>query len=98
MVFWSLPYLVLRRIFQLIVVPGRGERAGETEIPALRHQVAVLRRPVNRPDLHDGDRVLLAALPRLLPRPSRSVFFVTPATLQRWHRNLMPASRPIRAM
>ena len=75
--FWSLLYLVLRRIFQLIVLPGRGERARETGILALRHQVAVLRRQVNRPDLNDGDRVALAALPRLLPRPSRSVFFVT---------------------
>ena len=78
--FWSLLYLVLRRIFQLIVLLGRGERAKEIEILALRHQVAVLRRQVNRPDLNDGDRVLLAALSRLLPRPSWSVFFVTPAT------------------
>ena len=87
--FWSLLYLVLRRIFQLIVLLGRGERAKEIEILALRHQVAVLRRQVNRPDLNDGDRVLLAALSRLLPRPSWSVFFVTPATLLRWHRNLI---------
>jgi hypothetical protein len=99
-VFWSLLCLVLRRIFQLIVLPGRGERAGETGILALRHQVAVLRRQVNRPDLNDGDRVLLAALPRLSPRPSRSVFFVTPPTLLRWHRNLVarkqtyPRKRP----
>ena len=75
--FWSLLYLVLRRIFQLIVLPGRGERARETGILALRHQVAVLRRQVNRPDLNDGDRVALAALPRPLPRPSQSVFFMT---------------------
>jgi hypothetical protein len=99
-VFWSLLYLVLRRIFQLIVLLGRGERAKEIEILALRHQVAVLRRQVNRPDLNDGDRVLLAALSRLLPRPSWSVFFVTPATLLRWHRNLIarkwtyPRKRP----
>ena len=98
--FWSLLYLVLRRIFQLIVLLGRGERAKEIEILALRHQVAVLRRQVNRPDLNDGDRVLLAALSRLLPRPSWSVFFVTPATLLRWHRNLIarkwtyPRKRP----
>ena len=98
--FWSLLYLVLRRIFQLIALLGRGERAKEIEILALRHQVAVLRRQVNRPDLNDGDRVLLAALSRLLPRPSWSVFFVTPATLLRWHRNLVarkwayPRKRP----
>ena len=91
--FWSFLYLILRRIFQLIVLLGRGERAKEIEILALRHQVAVLRRQVNRPDLNDGDRVLLAALSRLLPRPSWSIFFVTPATLLRWHRKLVARKR-----
>ena len=97
---WSLLYLVLCRIFQLLVMLGRGDRAKEIEILALRHQVAVLRRQVNRPDLNDRDRVLLAALSRLLPRPSWNVFFVTPATLLRWHRNLIartwtyPRKRP----
>lgn len=72
----------------------------EIEILALCHQVAVLSRQVNRQDLNDGDRVLLAALSRLLPRPSQNVFFVTPATLLRWHRNLIarkqtyPRKRP----
>ena len=94
--FWSLLYLVLCRIFQLLVLLGRGDRAKEIEILALRHQVAVLRRQVNRPDLNDGDRVLLAALSRLLSRPSWNVFFVTP----RWHRSLItrkwtyPRKRP----
>ena len=46
--FWSLLNLVLRRIFRLIVLLGRGERAKEIEILALRHQVAVLGRQVNR--------------------------------------------------
>jgi putative transposase len=49
-VIWSLLYLVLCRIFQLLVMLGRGDRAKEIEILALRHQVAVLRRQVNRPD------------------------------------------------
>jgi putative transposase len=44
--------------------------------------------------------VLLAALSRLLPRRSWSIFFVTPATLLRWHRDLVarkwtyPRKRP----
>jgi hypothetical protein len=59
-----------RSFFQFLVLLGRGHRAKEIEILALRHQGAVLRRQVNRPDLNDGDRVLLAALSRLLPRAS----------------------------
>ena len=55
-------YLLLRRLLHLVVLFGRGDRAKEIEIVVLRHQVAVLRRQVDRPDLNDGDRVLLAAL------------------------------------
>jgi hypothetical protein len=75
---WSVPYLVLGRILQFLILLTRGDRAKEVEILALRHQVAVLRRRVKRPDLGDGDRVLLAALSRLLPRRSWDIFFVTP--------------------
>jgi hypothetical protein len=66
-----------------VVLFGRGGRAKEIEILVLRHQVAVLRRQVDRPDLNDGDRVLLAALSRLLPRTSWKSFLVTQATFLR---------------
>ena len=55
----------------------------------LRHEVAVLRRQVQRPALQPADRALLAGLARLLPRNHRGRFFVHPATLLRWPRELV---------
>ncbi|MGW6009150.1 helix-turn-helix domain-containing protein [Streptomyces sp. NPDC055210] len=66
-----------------------GSAAKDVELLVLQHQLAVLQRHVGRPKLEPGDRVLLAALSRLLPRECWSSFFVTPATLLRWHRELI---------
>jgi hypothetical protein len=80
---------ILRQVLQLLVQGRRGEPAKDVEILVLRHQLAVLRRQVHRPDLEPSDRAVLAALSRLLPRPRRLTFFVTPATLLPWHRDLV---------
>lgn len=85
----SLVYLLLRQILQMLTQLARDGGAKDVELLVLRHQVAVLRRQVHRPDLQPEDRVVLAALSRLLPRPKWSAFFVTPATLLRWHRQLI---------
>lgn len=85
----SFGYLILRQVLQLIILVARGERANAVVVLMLRHQVAVLRRQVHRLDLEPADRVVLAGLSRLLPRVRWAAFFVTPATLLRWQRNLI---------
>jgi putative transposase len=68
---------------------GSPVAALEVENAVLRHQLAVLRRTVERPPLRRRDRVLLAVASTLLPRERWSVFLVTPQTLLRWHRELV---------
>jgi putative transposase len=87
-VYWS-----LRRLLELMVLRRRSEREKEIEIVLLRHQLRVLERQVARPTLTPADRVLLAAFSRVLPRRAwKTSLFVTPATLLRWHRELVARS------
>ncbi len=96
----SFLYVLARRVLALATLRFRSERSKELEILVLRHQVAVLRRQVTRPQLRDADRAFLAAASRLLPRRRWSVFFVRPETLLAWHRRLVarrwtyPARKP----
>ncbi len=66
--FWSFCYLVVRRLLQLVGLRLRSEEFKELEIVVLRHEVAVLRRQVTRPELRPADRIFLAAASRILPR------------------------------
>ncbi len=84
----SLLYLALQRVFQLVLLRCRSREFKELEIVVLRHELAILRRQVGRPELRDADRAFLAAASRLLPRERLSSFLVTPDTLLRWHRRL----------
>jgi putative transposase len=85
----SLVYVLVCRLFELVVLLGRGERSKELEILVLRHELLILRRKVRRPRFTPGDRLLLAALSRMLPRSSWPAFVVRPETLLRWHRRLV---------
>jgi hypothetical protein len=82
-------YRTLCRSIQLLALLARGDAAKDLEILVLRHQLAVLRRQTSRLRLEPGDRALLAAVSRVLPRSRWSCFFVTPDTLLRWHRRLV---------
>ena len=76
-------YRFLASLARLTVRSGRSK---DLEIIVLRHQLGVLRRQVDRPELTDADRSSLGAIAAALPRPSRAGWLVTPDTLLRWHR------------
>ena len=76
-------YRFLASLARLTVRSGRSK---DLEIIVLRHQLAVLRRQIDRPELTDADRSLLGAIAAALARPSRTGWLVTPDTLLRWDR------------
>ena len=71
----SVVYVVACRLFGLVVLLARGERSQELEILVLRHELSILRRQVGRPRFEPQDRLVLAALSRVLPRRSWPVFW-----------------------
>ncbi len=88
----GLLYSVVRSLLELLVLCRKTEATLQIEVLALRHQLRVLERQVRRPRFQPGDRLLLSALSRLLPRPSWRSFLVSPETLLRWHRELVRRS------
>jgi len=86
---WSFAYFAVRNLFTFVWLLARSRRSKELEILVLRHEVAMLRREARPPKLTRADRALLAALSRTLPRAAWAGFPVKPATLLRWHRQLV---------
>jgi hypothetical protein len=69
----------------------------DAEILALRHQVLVLQRQINRPRFTDTDRTILAVLSTAFARSrlSQIMLIVQPKTVIGWHRRLV--ARPARS-
>ena len=78
--------VLYRLLVSLARLAVRSGRSKDLEIIVLRHQLAVLRRQVDRPELTDADRSLLGAIAAALARPSRAGWLVTPDTLLRQQR------------
>jgi len=81
-------YLVFVRLTGCMALLERSAASKDAELLVLRQEVAVLRRQNPMPKLDWADRMVLAALARLLPRPLRMSRLVTPVTLLRWYRRL----------
>ncbi len=82
-------YLIFRQLIAWLGLLARSTTSKNAEILVLRHEVAVLGRQVSRPRLCWGDRAVFAALTRLLSHVGCLPRIVTPATVLRWHRDLV---------
>jgi putative transposase len=76
----------LMLLFSTLLAGFRSRIALQTEILALRHQITVLRRSVNRPKLEAWDRFLWVGLHRFCPQWRSSLVIVKPETVIAWHR------------
>jgi putative transposase len=87
----SIVYRLVRCLFGLLAVLARSDLSKDAELLVLRHENQVLRRRLRGSLRWDqADRVWLAALSRLVGRRRwPGVFPVTPATILRWHRDLI---------
>ena len=86
----GLAYQLIRFIADLVLVRTRSDAQLSAEVLALRHQLRVLERRAGEPAWQPGDRLLLAALSRLLPRSGWSALLPRPETLLCWHRGNAP--------
>jgi putative transposase len=82
-------YLLFCQVLRWLALLARSSAAKDAELLVLRHEVAVLRRQVARPRVDWADRAVLAGLVRLLPPRAWRGMLVRPATLLRWHQDLI---------
>jgi transposase len=88
-----LAYLTVTNTFAVLRLLPMGDRDKDTEILALRHQIAVLERQLGKEKVRftPSDRAFLAALVHRLPPEAlrRMRLLVRPDTVLRWHRDLI---------
>ena len=79
-------YRILYRFLAALAgLAVRSGRSNDLEIIVLRHQLTVLCRQDNRPQLNHNDRSLLGAIAAALPRRRRLGWSVTPDTVLGWY-------------
>jgi hypothetical protein len=95
---WSCSLHLLALLLGLVAARRHEDRAKDLEIALLRQQLLLLQRDQRQPPrLSRWDRLVLALLAHKLSRAARlarrgwhhSLFLFTPATLLRWHRELV---------
>ena len=95
-------YLFFVRLTGWMALLARSAASKDAELLVLRQEVAVLRRQNPKPKLDWADRMVIAALARLLPRPLRMSRLVTPDTrtarAEVTDRLLIAGSRHLRAV
>src|SRR6266508_2568601 len=89
---FGIVYPAARALLGLLVRGGHLAVA-DIELLLLRHEARVARRARGRGAWRPADRLVLAALSRCLPPRDWHVFPVHPATLRRWHRELLQRKR-----
>ncbi len=76
----------LAAILSLLQLALRDRQQIVLENIALRHQLAVYKRSVKRPNINNGDRIFWLTVMRMLKDWREALVFVQPDTVVRWHR------------
>ena len=87
-------YLIFCQLLGWLVLLALRSATKNPELLVLRHEAAVLRRQMARPQMDWADRAVLAGLSRLLPRSVWRGQLVQPTTLLGWHRDWSDAAGP----
>ena len=79
----------IRNLLQLVRLLVEDRKRLALENLALRHQLAVLKRTVKRPEIHDSDRMFWILMRRALREWRETLHFVKPDTVVRWRYDQM---------